>query len=446
MSLRDLPSVDRLTNELGDDRVPRSVVVEVVRQAIEEARREIAGGGSVSAKELAVAALDRLARNQPSTVINATGVLLHTNLGRANLSQAAVAAAAAAGGAYSSIELDRASGERGPRSSYLRHLAALLTGAEEALVVNNNAGALFLVLIALAGGRPVPVSRGEMIEIGGSYRLPELLAASGAILIEIGTTNRTRIDDYRATLPQQPALFLKVHPSNYRIEGFTEAAALEALVALGQEAGVPVVFDAGSGLLDQNTPWLPGPPPEWLAGEPGIRQAVAAGADLVLFSGDKLLGGPQAGIIVGRAELVGRLARHPVARALRIDAATDAALAATIEAYGSGEALRLPLWQMATADRGSLHLRCRAVLDGAGIEGEIVEGASAPGGGSAPGTAIPGPVLRLEAPQSAFHLLLAAEPPILTRRQGGHLYLDLRTVPPEADRHLMDALRSACRS
>jgi L-seryl-tRNA(Ser) seleniumtransferase len=298
--------------------------------------------------------------------------------------------------------------------------------------------------MALASGKPVPVSRGELIEIGGSYRLPELITASGARMVEVGTTNRTRTSDYAAALSPLPALLLKVHPSNYRVEGFTEEATLADLVALGREAGVPVVFDAGSGLLDNTTPWL-SKPPEWLAAEPGIRQAIATGADLVLFSGDKLLGGPQAGIIVGATALIDRLVRHPAARALRIDGATTAALTATLETYAAGQAADLPVWEMATRSYSDLEARAKAVLVASGVTGHIVPGQSTVGAGSSPGAEIPSPLLECDAPESAFSALLRADPPILARRQSGRLLIDLRTVDPATDQHVAAALRSACR-
>lgn len=446
MTLRDLPSVDRLTSELHDGSLPRSLVVAVVRDAIEEVRHVGDGAEPSQAREVARRQLDLLARQRPVRIINATGVILHTNLGRALLSPDAAAAATTAHLNYGNVEFDLATGERGARAPYLRRLAAHQTGAEDALVVNNNAGALFLVLLTLAAGRPVPVSRGELIEIGGSYRLPDLIAASGVVLLEIGTTNRTRLADYRAALTHQPALLLKVHPSNYRVEGFTEATELRDLVTLGHGAGLPVVFDAGSGLLDQNAPWLAGPTPPWLEGEPGIRQAVETGADLVLFSGDKLLGGPQAGIIVGRTDLIDQLRRHPAARALRIDAATAAALTVTLEAYASGQAGDLPVWKMAASDRSHLEARAQAILTTTGIEGRIVEGHSTWGAGSAPGALIPGPVIEIAAPQGAFTRLLGSDPPVLARRYRGLLIIDVRTVSPDEDQQLAAALRAACRS
>ncbi len=444
MSFRDLPSVDRLANELAVEGIPRALVVEEVRKAVEQARNVLAQGEQVSAADLARAALERLIRSRHTSIVNATGVILHTNLGRAPLSRQAMAAANSTHSGYGNVELDLATGERGSRSGYLRSLVATLVGGEDAFVVNNNAGALFLVLMALASGKPVPVSRGELIEIGGSYRLPELITASGARMVEVGTTNRTRTADYAAALSPLPALLLKVHPSNYRVEGFTEEATLADLVALGRKSGVPVVFDAGSGLLDDTTPWL-SKPPEWLAGEPGIRQAVATGADLVLFSGDKLLGGPQAGVIVGSAALIDRLVRHPAARALRIDGATTAALTATLETYAAGGAVDLPVWEMATRSYAELEARAQAVLIASEVNGHIVVGNSTLGAGSSPGAAIPSPLLECDVPETAFSALLRAEPPILTRRQSGRLLIDFRTVDPSSDQHVATALRSACR-
>jgi L-seryl-tRNA(Ser) seleniumtransferase len=443
--MRQLPSVDRLVNQLGAGDLPRPVVVEEVRRAIDDARRSLAGGVAVDPTVEAAAALEAVARSRPTRVINATGVLLHTNLGRAPLAEEAVAAAVASWRGYGNVELDLAAGDRGSRAGYLRRLVSIACGSEAALVVNNNAGGLLLVLMALAAGRPVPVGRGELIEIGGSYRLPELCRAAGARLVEVGTTNRTRLADYQAALTTGPALILKVHPSNYRIEGFAEETPLDSLVALGRDAGVPVVFDAGSGLLDDTTPWLADGPPSWLAGEPGIRQAVTAGADLVLFSGDKLLGGAQAGIIAGRADLVDRLARHPAARALRIDGATDAALAVTFEAYLTGRASDLPLWTMATLPYAELEARARAVVAASGLESAIGSSASTLGAGSAPGASIPSPVIEVGGDDLAFARLLAHRPPVLARRQAGRLLIDLRAVDPADDLLVAKALAEACR-
>lgn len=444
MEVRRFPSVDRLAGSLHDGSVPRSVVVEVGRQVIADARDK--GLTGADATEKATELLAGLKKSRPVRVVNATGVLLHTNLGRAPWSAESGRASVAVGAGYSNTELNLADGGRGGRAGYLHRLLTTVTGAEAALVVNNNAGALLLTLMALASGRTVPVSRSELIEIGGSYRLPELMAASGAKLAEVGTTNRTRTDDYRRAMGPDTGLLLKVHPSNYRIVGFSEEATLGELSSLASSVGVPLVFDAGSGLIDERAPWWWGPPPSWLADEPGVVQSLRAGADLVLFSGDKLFGGPQAGIIVGRADLVSSLRRHPAARALRIDGPTAAALVATTEAYADGRAGDLPFWRMAGLDGATLQERAQRVIETAEIEARVEEGAATPGAGSVPGAVIPGPVIALAGRvDQVFAKLLEWDPPILARRERGRLKLDLRTVLPRDDQVVAEALRAACR-
>jgi L-seryl-tRNA(Ser) seleniumtransferase len=441
MDPRDLPSVDRLVRTL-DSSLPRGLVVEAVRTAVANAREALARGEAASPEALAQEALRRLSALRPTEVLNATGVLLHTNLGRAPLHPDAAEAARRWAIGYGNLELDLTTGRRGGRGAYLVELLTSLTGAESGLVVNNNAGGLFLTLAALASGREVPVSRGELIEIGGSYRLPELMAATGARLVEVGTTNRTRSSDYRAAVGEATALILKVHPSNYRIVGFSEDTPLGELTRLGREAGVPVVFDVGSGLLDERTPWLPGPPPAWLSGEPGVVQSLARGADLVLFSGDKLLGGPQAGVVVGRVELIDRLRRHPVARALRLDGPTVAALTVTLEKYAEGTAADLPLWRMALTPYEELERRAESLA--ARLGGRIVEGHSTVGAGSVPGAEIPSPLVAVgEQVDRRFLRLLASDPPVVARREGGVLLFDLRTVPPDRDSELVAAVEKA---
>ena len=441
MERRHLPSVDQFVTELGEWPLPRRAVVDVARTALDRARQGVEPDFAASARtRLEGMVLDRL-----GPVINATGVLLHTNLGRAPLALEAAEAATAAAIGYTNLELELRSGGRGRRSGYLLDLLASLTGAESALVVNNNAGALVVVLAALAAGQEVIISRGELIEIGGSYRLPDVIAAGGAVLREVGTTNRTRISDYLSAIGQATGCLLKVHPSNYRITGFAEEVTVRELGALSREQGLPLVFDAGSGLLDETTPWLGGPPPVWLGAEPGIRQSIRAGADLALFSGDKLFGGPQAGVIVGGAELVDRIRRHPLARALRIDGSTAAALTATAEMYADGRGIEVPIWKMASVGYRDLELRLERLQIEAGVNAPIEESSSVLGAGSAPGSTIPSPVLIIEDDVARiFHSLLQGAPAVLARRDAGRLIIDLRAVPERDDPLLAQALRVAC--
>jgi L-seryl-tRNA(Ser) seleniumtransferase len=446
MELRDLPSVDALAagirTALAPRALPDALVITLAREAVDAARSELLGGAAgADALALALPAAEQLAASRPTRVVNATGVLLHTNLGRAPMSPQAVAAAATVGTGYANVEFDLAAGGRGSRGAYLDHLLGSLTGAEAGLAVNNNAAALLLALTALAGrDGAVAVSRGELIEIGGSFRLPSLMETSGARLVEVGTTNRTRSSDFEMVAGEVDVI-LKVHPSNYRIEGFAEQVGYGPLAALSRRFGVPFVADVGSGLLDTRVPWLGGSPPAWLAGEPGVRQTLEAGADVVLFSGDKLLGGPQAGIAVGRRDLIERMARHPMARALRIDGTTQALLAVTLEAYASGSAGDLPFWRMASLDVDELRTRHLGVVDAAGIRGEVVDSESIPGAGSVPGETIPSPAIRLPGlGDTAWKSLVASNPPIVGRRRDDALLLDLRTVDPADDTTVIAAL------
>ena len=443
MGLRDLPSVDALTQALvaeADIGLPESLVRVIVRDAIDEARDDIRSGNAADPVVIARPRVDRLAALRPTRVINATGVLLHTNLGRAPVSRAAADAGVRQHTGYGNLEFDLSTGARGGRGAYVSRLLATLTGAQKALAVNNNASALFLSLIAIAGRGAVVVSRGELIEIGGSFRLPALMESSGARLAEVGTTNRTRLSDYSQAMADA-ALVLKVHPSNYRIEGFAEEVGYRDLARLAHEHAVPLVADLGSGLLDTRTPWLEGPPPAWLAAEPGVRQTLDAGADVVLFSGDKLLGGPQAGIAVGAARLIDVMKRHPVARAVRMDGSTGAALATTLEAYASRRGDDIPFWRMASLDYEALEVRHRKVLDESGTGGEIIESSSVPGAGSVPGEAIRSPAIRIAtAPDPAWKHLATARPPIVVRRRDDALQVDLRTVEPSDDAIVAAAL------
>ena len=448
--LRRLPSVDALAGRLAAGAgagLPPLLAAEVARRSIDRARAAALEGKHLDPEALAAREAERLARTKIQRVINATGVLLHTNLGRAPLHPEAADAARRAAAGYGNLEFDLTSGRRGSRGGYLNALLSRLTGAEAALAVNNNAAALFLTLHTLAAGGSVPVSRGELIEIGGSYRLPELMAASGARLAEVGATNRTRIADYERAAGPEARMLLKVHPSNYRVVGFTEEAGLEELAALGRRRGLPVVFDAGSGLLDAGVPWLAGPPPAWLAGEPGVRQSLAAGADLVLFSGDKLFGGCQAGVIAGRAEAVARLRSSPAARAVRIDAPSIAALSRTAELYAEGRAAEIPIWRMAALPAGRLRGRLERIARAAGVPGEVRTSEAVIGAGSAPGGAVRSPALVLEGRgEELWPRLLAAEPAVAARRSAGDLLIDVRAVSEEDDGLVAEALRRACRS
>jgi L-seryl-tRNA(Ser) seleniumtransferase len=372
----------------------------------------------------------------PSRVVNATGVVLHTNLGRAPLPEEAARAAARAAKAYTDLEVDRETGRRSRRTARAEFLLTTLTGAEDAFVVNNNAAALLLALAALAWRKEVLVSRGELIEIGGEFRLPDIMRASGAKLVEVGTTNRTRLQDYRVAVSSRTGLILKVHPSNYRVVGFAESPATGALAGLARKAGLPLLYDIGSGLLDRAR----GVPAE----EPAATEALAAGADLVCFSGDKLLGGPQAGIVVGRREPVERLRRHPMARALRVDKMTVAALEVVLGMYARRERERIPTWE--TLTQRPAVIRARAIALAETLPGARVErGASVAGGGSVPGYAIPSAVVRLAArdPQALAARLRVGNPPVFCRVEQDALLFDLRTVAPDDDARLERALRYA---
>ena len=427
MDVSDLPGVDSLARELTESfDVDHPVAVAIARDVLTEARASDGGVSDPIAE--ARERVARLAGSRLRRVVNATGVLLHTNLGRAPYGNDAVAPG------YSTLEYDLASGERGKRGEYLHHLIAATTGAEAALAVNNNAAALLLALAALGGpAGKVAVSRGELIEIGGSFRLPDLMAASGATLVEVGTTNRTRRSDIANVAAEVDAL-LKVHPSNYRVEGFTEEVGFAAMGEIAREAGKPFIADLGSGLLDTRTPWLDGGPPAWLEGEPGARQTVAEGADVALFSGDKLLGGPQAGIAVGTRPAIRAMARHPLARALRIDDRTIASLTALFEAYAGGRGGDIPFWTMATAAPELIAARANAVLAASGADGEVIEGSALPGAGSVPGHAIPTPVIRLPgSPEATWRALADHDPPVITSRRDGGLHVNLRSVLPDED-------------
>jgi len=459
--LRSLPAVQRLLEDpAGQELVRRyghAAAAEALAWAQDQARRRILDGGPEAGSQApagpaaliraAARRLERMFRPHLRPVINATGVVLHTNLGRARLPEAAVAAVSRIAARASNLEFDLESGGRGSRQQALERLLPRLTGAEAGMAVNNNAAAVLLVLSALAAGREVIVSRGELVEIGGSFRIPEVLAQSGARLVEVGTTNRTRLEDYRRAIGPDTAALLKVHTSNYRIVGFTEAPPAADLARLAAQAGVPLIYDLGSGVLvDLAARGIPG--------EPTVRQALAAGASVVTFSGDKLLGGPQAGIIAGRRDLVEACARHPLARAVRIDKLTLAALEATLTLYlDEAQALeQVPTLRMLLSPVEVLLRRAEALagrlrdLDlPAAVE--AVETRSAPGGGSLPGVELPSAAVAL-VPMGASAVSLARElragdPPVVGRLERDRLLLDLRTVDPGEEEELLAAVPAA---
>ncbi len=398
--LRALPSVDRLATS--------------VARAELAARRAELLAGAPDDPDLVERARERL-RPAPRRVLNATGVVIHTNLGRAPLAAAARAAVAAVAEGYSDLELDLAGGARGSRHDHVEPLLRELTGAEAALAVNNCAGAVLLAAAALAGGgRELVVSRGQLIEIGGSFRIPDVVAQAGGRLVEVGTTNRTRLADYGAALGEATGAILRAHPSNFRTLGFVEEVEIEALCSLG----VPVIDDVGSGVLADDA--------DVLADEPAVRRSVRAGAALVCFSGDKLLGGPQAGVIVGTHEAVRACRSHPLARALRIDKLSLAALHATLALYRDPALARaeIPVLAMLEADPAQLAARARALADACG--GEVVDAVAKVGGGALPLLELPGPAVALPAELAAP--LRGGEPPVVGRIADGRLLLDVRTL------------------
>jgi L-seryl-tRNA(Ser) seleniumtransferase len=437
-ALRALPAVDRLAAELAGDATPVEAVA-AARTAIEERRAEIVAGADGHAD--LVARARRHLRPSLRRVLNATGVIIHTNLGRAPLADAAAEAVADAARGYVNLELDLDTGRRGARDVHVAALLAELTGAQDALVVNNGAAATLLATAALAGpGAAIVVSRGQLVEIGGGFRIPDVVAQAGARLVEVGTTNRTRAGDYAAALAAtgdgERAVILRVHQSNFRTVGFVEDVPIETLTTLG----APVVDDLGSGVLA-------GGLDELLADEPPVRASVTAGAALVCFSGDKLLGGPQAGILVGTAEAVAACRRHPLARALRVGRLPMAALAATLALYRDPDRARreIPVLAMLTAGDATLALRARQLLDAAGAGGELVEAVARVGGGALPLLELPGPAVAITTPDAdaLAARLRAGDPPLLARIADGRVLLDPRTLGEDEVAPAAAALRAA---
>lgn len=448
---RRLPSVSSL---LQRERVRAMVashghgsVVSAARSVLAELRDVGPARGHVPPDEVAALVVERLRAGDDDRlrrVVNATGVVLHTNLGRAPLSEDAVAAVVDAAGP-TTVEYDLRGARRASRGAHVGRLLRDLVAAEDALVVNNGAAGLVLALAVVASGRRVAVSRGELVEIGGSFRLPEIIEAAGVGLVEVGTTNRTRADDYRRALEDDDVVaILRVHPSNFRIEGFSSRPAASELADVARQRGVPFLHDVGSGLLHDDLP-----APGGAGGEPSMRAAVADGADLVVASGDKLLGGPQAGLLAGSADLVDRCRRHPLARALRVDKLRLAALGVTLEAYRRDASLDLPVWRMLAMRPDDLRPRADRLRDAAvaaGLEADVVDVEGAVGGGSLPGLALPSIAVAIPDPAEAVAAALAAgDPPVVGRHRDGRLLLDLRTVPVGADDELAAAVRRSAR-
>ena len=447
--LRKLPGVDRLLQEgavqaLAEE-YGHELTVEAIRQALDLARQDImAGQDRPSASELVEmtrASLQALSRPTLRPVINATGVIIHTNLGRAPLSAEARAAMELAARGYTNLEYDLEAGRRGSRYVHAEELLCRLTGAEAALVVNNNAGAVLLILTALARGKEVIVSRGHLVEIGGGFRLPEVMRQSGARLVEVGTTNRTYIQDYEEAITEETALLMRVHRSNFRLTGFVHEPTLGQLVELGEKKGLAVVDDLGSGALLDTSAY-------GLAHEPTLQESVARGVALVSASGDKLLGGPQAGIIVGRGDLIARLKRHPLTRALRVDKTTIAGLQATLLHYLKGEVeQKVPVWQMIAAPIEAIEGRAMdwaEKLAEAGIAARVVDGRSTAGGGSLPGETLPTRLvaIQVDSPDELARRLRAGDPPVIGRIEDDLFLLDPRTVLAGEDEVLIEAIKS----
>jgi L-seryl-tRNA(Ser) seleniumtransferase len=449
--LRSIPSIEHLRQREAmrrlETRYGRTAVVDALRAETAALRERLAAadtGDGLPAAPLDVlrtvergveARLDREYAQSLVAVINATGVIVHTNLGRAPLARAAAGRVADLAAGYTNLEYDLSRGERGGRDAHAARLLCRLTGSEAAVVVNNNAAATLLSLAALAAGREVVVSRGELVEIGGGFRVPDVMAQSGAVLREVGTTNRTRASDYAAAISERSGVILRVHPSNFTIAGFTERPRVGELVALGRRFNVPVVEDLGSGFLGVPSAVRA------LRDEPSVVDSVSAGVTVVMFSGDKLLGGPQSGIIVGAADAITLVRRHPLMRAFRADKMTYAALEATLEEYAAGRATEtVPVARMLSLSLDDIARRADALATGLndnGLQADVIDGSSTIGGGSAPGSELPTRLVALAVPAGRLEAALrAGTPPVIARIEDDRVVIDLRTVAPEDDRRL----------
>jgi L-seryl-tRNA(Ser) seleniumtransferase len=446
VNLRDLPSVDEMLRadvaEGWIARFGRPLTLEAVREALEEVRSRAGDLDSLPDRDALFRWVDQLLSGWTAptlvSVINASGVIVHTNLGRAPLSPAAIQSMQAVSEGYSNLEYDLGQGVRGSRLIHAEELLRKLTGAQAALVVNNNAAALLLILTALARRKRVVISRTQLIEIGGGFRIPDVMKQSGARLVEVGTTNRVHLYDYEGALEFPVALFLRAHRSNFRLVGFTSEPSLEDLADLARRAEVPFVDDLGSGTLLATEAY-------GLGHEPMVQESLEAGADLVSFSGDKLLGGPQAGVIVGREDLIARLKVHPLARAVRADKLCLAGLTATLQHYLKDEAVRkIPVWRMIATPLQDLEARAVRWSGELG-QGEVTPGESTVGGGSLPGETLPTRLLALPVsnPNRILGKMRRADPPIIGRVEDDHVALDPRTVLPEQDDALLRGVRQA---
>ncbi len=441
-SLSDLPGIDALLRasdhllvQYGHDQTVRAL-----RRVVDAARQSALNGDDIPPEsdliEQAADLLSRASRPTLRPVINATGVIIHTNLGRAPLSDEALAAMHAVGGGYSTLEYELEPGTRGKRDRHIERILLDVTGAEAGLVVNNNASAVLLALLALAHGREVIISRGQLIEIGGGFRIPDVMAQSGARMVEVGTTNRTRWRDYETAITEHTAAIVRAHASNFKVIGFTESVPLADLSALAHARGLLVLDDIGSGALLDTAAF-------GLAHEPTAQESLADGADLVMFSGDKLLGGPQAGIIIGRADLIDTLKKHPLARAVRADKLCLAGLSATLEHYRRGDVLdKVPVWQMISLSLDTI--RARADAWAAVVRGDVIASESTIGGGSLPGETLPTWVFapRVDQPNAAAAHLRRHDPPVIARVAQDRLLLDPRTVLPGEDDIVLNALET----
>ncbi len=449
MQYRDLPSVEAVLADLNDiiHTYDRSLIVDLVRGQLKTARELIKSGDqNIKGHDIADGVRDSvksLTQPVPRQIINATGVVIHTNLGRSPLSEESIESVKQAAIGYSDLELDLSSGRRGSRQAHVQKLLTQLTGAEASLVVNNNASAILLGLTALAFGKSVVVSRGEAVEIGGGFRIPDVLLQSGASLVEVGTTNRTYISDYEKAINDDTGAFLKAHASNFRVEGFTAAVEPQELVALGTKRGIPVLHDVGSGCFLNTEDY-------GMAHEPTPQESVRAGVGLTFFSGDKLLGGPQAGIVVGTRSLISILERHPLARAVRIDKLSLASLTMTLQHYLLNESeKKIPIWRMISASAEEIKDRANLLKEGLEVQSTVVESRSPIGGGSLPGETLPSWVLAIHCGDTAggadrvLNNLRTRDKPVIGRIADEQVLLDPRTVLPEQDADLKRSLRLA---